>query len=197
MSISGLVKKPKKVFYGWWILLAGLISNMLSGGMYTYGFSAFFLPICNEFGWSRAVMSAPIGLSRLEGSLLGPVAGYLVDKFGPRKLMFIGVILVGTGFVFLSRMQSLPMFYLSFIFFKGLGSGLVGVAIMVAVVNWFKKRRALGLGITQGGYNVGAIAVPVVVWLIATRGWRNAALIIGLIMWTVQLPLSLILKTQS
>ena len=111
--------------------------------------------------------------------------------------MFIGVILVGTGFVVLSRMQSLPMFYLSFIFFKGLGSGLVGVAIMVAVVNWFKKRRALGLGITQGGYNIGAIAVPVVVWLIATRGWRNATLIIGLVMWTVQLPLSLILKTQS
>ncbi|MFC1957474.1 MFS transporter [Chloroflexota bacterium] len=194
VSISDEVKKPKKIFYGWWIVLAGMTNNFLSGSMFVYGFSAFFLPISQELGWKRAVMSAPIAISRLEGALLGPVEGYLVDKFGPRKLMFIGVLLVGTGFALISRIHSLAMFYLIFFLFKGLGAGLITVSIQVAIANWFRKRRGLGLGIALGGHNVGAMAVPAIVWLIATRGWRGAALIIGIIMWVVQLPLSLIMR---
>ena len=194
MSISGLLKRPKKTFYGWWIVLSGMISNMVSGAMYTYGFSAFFLPISNELGLTRAAMSAPIGISRLEGAFLGPLAGYLVDRFGPRKLMFIGAILVGTGFLLLSRMNSLAMFYVIFIVFKALGAGLIGISIQVAVVNWFRKRRGLGMGTALGGFNIGAMAVPAVVWLIAARGWRSAAAIIGAIMWAVQIPLSLLFR---
>ncbi len=194
MSTAGLLKRPKKVFYGWWIVLSGLIANFLSGAMYTYGFSAFFSPISNELGWKRAVMSAPLGLSKLEGALFGPLAGYMVDKFGPRKLMFIGVILVGTGYLILSRINSLAMFYLVFIFFYALGAGLVTTSQQVAVVNWFRKRRALALGILLGGFNVGAMATPAVVWLIAARGWRSAALIIGSIMLMVQIPLSRVLR---
>ncbi|MFC1988804.1 MFS transporter, partial [Chloroflexota bacterium] len=173
---------------------AGLLNNVISGGLYTYGLGAFFLPISNELGWSRAVMSAPIALSRLEGALIGPVQGYSVDKFGPRKLMFIGVILVGTGYVLMSQMNSLAMFYVAFIVFKALGAGFISVSISVAVVNWFRKRRGLTLGITKGGYNIGAMTIPGVVWLIATRGWRSAALIMGIIMWAVQIPLSLIMR---
>ncbi|MFC1991576.1 MFS transporter, partial [Chloroflexota bacterium] len=194
MSISGLLKRPKKVFYGWWIVLSGMANNFVGGAMYTYGFSAFFLPISNELGWQRAAISAPIALSRLEGALLGPVEGYFVDKFGPRKLMFIGAILVGTGFVLMSRMNSLAMFYVIFIVFKALGAGLIGISIQVAVVNWFRKRRGLGMSVALGGFNIGAMATPVVVWLIATRGWRSAAFIIGLIMWSVQIPLSLVMR---
>ncbi|MFC2005206.1 MFS transporter [Chloroflexota bacterium] len=194
MSTKGLLKRPKKIFYGWWIVLSGLTTNFLSGAMYIYGFSAFFLPISNELGWKRAVISLPIALSRLEGALFGPVEGYFVDRFGPRRLMFIGVILVGAGFLLLSRMNSLPVFYLVFIFFNALGAGLVTISIQVAVVNWFRKKRAMSMGITMGGYNVGAMATPVVVWLVATRGWRSAALIIGLIMWVVQVPFSLIMR---
>ena len=194
MSISGLLKRPKKAFYGWWIVLSGMISNMVSGAMYTYGLSAFFLPISNELGLTRAAMSAPIGISRLEGAFLGPLAGYLVDRFGPRKLMFIGAILVGTGFLLLSRMNSLAMFYVIFIVFKALGAGLIGISIQVAVVNWFRKRRGLGMGTALGGFNIGAMAVPAVVWLIAARGWRSAAAIIGAIMWAVQIPLSLLFR---
>ncbi|MFC1958606.1 MFS transporter [Chloroflexota bacterium] len=194
MNISRLLRSPKKVFYGWWIILSGMISNIFNGAMYTYGLSAFFLPISNEFGWKRAVMSAPIALSRLEGALIGPVEGYFADRFGPRKLILIGVILMGAGSVILSRMNSLAMLYLVFILCRGFGAGLVSISIQVAVVNWFRKRRALGMGITGGGYNVGAMVTPVVVWLIATRGWRGAALIIGLVTWVVQIPLSRVIR---
>ncbi len=139
-------------------------------------------------------MSAPIGVSRLEGALLGPVEGYMVDRYGPRKLMLLGAILVGTAFLLMSRMQSLLMFYLVFLFCLGLGHGVISVAIQVAVVNWFQKRRGLGMGISLGGVNLGAMATPVVVWLIATRGWRGATFVIGLIMWAVQIPLSLVMR---
>jgi MFS family permease len=110
--------------------------------------------------------------------------------------MFIGAILMGMGFILLSRLNSLLLFYAVFIIFKGIGSGLVIIAIQVALVNWFRKRRALSMGIALGGFNIGAMAVPVVVLFIASYGWRGAALIIGLTMLAVQIPLSFVLRRR-
>ena len=67
--------KPK-IFYGWWIVLAAIAAHALSGGFYFYGFSTFFLPLAQEFGWSRATISGAFSLSRVEGGLLGPLGGF-------------------------------------------------------------------------------------------------------------------------
>ena len=89
--------------------------SALSGGLNFYGFSAFFVPLSQEFGWSRTALSGVISLARLEGGFLGPIEGYLADRFGPRKVMFVGIPLMGTGFILLSQVQSLLAFYLVYI----------------------------------------------------------------------------------
>ncbi|MBI2873398.1 MAG: MFS transporter, partial [Chloroflexi bacterium] len=76
--------KRGRVFYGYWIVAAGMVLAAMNSVLYVYGFSAFFVPWRNTFGWSRALLGGVIGAARLEGGLLGPVAGWLVDRYGPR-----------------------------------------------------------------------------------------------------------------
>ena len=112
----------RRIFYGWWITVAGAIVLALSGGVWLYGFSAFFLPLTTAFGCTRAALSGAISLSRLEGGILGPIGGFFVDKLGPRKLMFFGITLWGTGFILLSRINSLMMFYVIVLAFLTIGA---------------------------------------------------------------------------
>ena len=115
-----------RIFYGWRIVSASFIAWALYGGFYFYGFSAFFMSLVNEFGWSRAALSGVFSLSRLEGGVLGPVGGFLVDKFGPRKMMILGITIMGIGFILLSRIDSLLTFSLVFILCIALG-GTLGI----------------------------------------------------------------------
>ncbi|MFC1936921.1 MFS transporter, partial [Chloroflexota bacterium] len=89
--------KPR-IFYGWWIVSATVVAFALSGGVILYGFSTFLMPLSKEFGWSRAAIAGAFSLSRVEGGLLGPIGGFLVDKYGPRKVMLFGITLTSAGF---------------------------------------------------------------------------------------------------
>ena len=79
------------IFYGWWILIAGTSIMTVVGTTNTYGLSLFFIPLITQFGWSRRPSPAPSPWPRLESGLIGPLEGLLVDRFGPRKMMLLGV----------------------------------------------------------------------------------------------------------
>ncbi len=106
--------KRSKVFYGWYIVGASLLITLYTGGVVHFGFTAVFEPIAEEFGWSYATISLASSLRGFEMGLLAPVAGFLVDRWGPRKLIFGGSILICLGFWLLSRVSSLAMFYRAF-----------------------------------------------------------------------------------
>ena len=99
--ISRVRAKGKKAFYGWRVVAAGFIINAFGVGTFFYGMSTFFTPMEREFGWSRTVLSGAFSLSRLEGGIEGPIAGWLTDKFGARKMLLIGAAIAGAGFVML------------------------------------------------------------------------------------------------
>ena len=99
MLIQNTGGKISKVFYGWWIVTASGVINAFGGGVYFYGFSVFFLPIKQALTLSSASTSLVFSLSRAEGAIEGPLAGYLVDRCGPRKMITIGVVIVAIGYV--------------------------------------------------------------------------------------------------
>jgi len=107
--------RERKVFYGWWIVGAAAVLNIFAGGTFIYGFTVFFNPIRSTFGWSATVTSVAFTLQRFEAGVLEAVAGFLVDKVGPRKLMLGGWSVVGLGFLLMSRINSLWAFYGSFL----------------------------------------------------------------------------------
>lgn len=186
--------KPK-IFYGWWIAVGAAIAHGMSGGFYAYGFSTFFMPLVEEFGWSRTLVSAAFSLSHIEGGLLGPIGGFLIDKFGPKKIMILGVTVMGVGYLWLSQIDSLVAFYLAFILFIATGATIgLQQCGLVATANWFVRKRGTAMGIVLTGVGLGGTVVPLLGWLVAHYSWRPAAIITGLLVFIIGIPVALVLR---
>ena len=195
MNLDALFKRPKRIFYGWWVVLGAALSQAVMAGVYYYGFGAFFDSLVREFRCTRAVLSGAFSLARLEAGVLGPIEGLLVDKFGPRKIMLVGVFLMGTGFVLLSRVSSIIEFYLVFVLMVALGSGLgFHTPLFTAVGNWFVRRQGIAFGLHQSGMGLGGLLVPLLSRLIAQHGWRMAVQTIGITIPAFTIPIALIMR---
>jgi len=186
--------RRRKIFYGWWIALSGAVLNVINGGTFIYGFTTFFNPIRQTFGWSAAVTSVAFTLRGLETGFLDPVVGILVDKFGPRKLMVPGWIVAGLGFILMSRIDSLWTFYASFVVVAtGLTFGTF-IVINAAVANWFVRKRSRALTLMYVGFGVSGVLVPALAWSISQFGWRETTIYVGIFLWLVGIPLSLVMR---
>ena len=186
--------KPPRVFYGWWVVFACFVIALYMSGVVFYGFTAIFEPIADEFGWSYTQISIAASIRGLEAGLLAPFVGLLVDRWGPRRLIFGGVVFIGLGLMLLSQSTSLGVFYAAFILMS-LGIGSCGLSVtVVAVANWFRKRVGLATGIMICGYGSSGLLVPVMVKLIDAYDWRTTVFILSLGMLVICLPLSLLVR---
>jgi MFS family permease len=186
----------KKVFYGWWIVLTCFIISLYVGGIIFYSFTAFFEPLVEEFGWSYTQISFAISLRGLEMSIFAPLLGFLVDRFGSRKLIFCGTITVGFGLILLSITQSLAMFYGSFLLLCFGAGGCASIVFMTAAANWFNKNVGKAFAILTCGFGAAGLTVPLVVRLIDLYHWRTTLIILGLGMWIMGIPLSFVIRDK-
>ncbi|MBA7647094.1 L-lactate transporter [subsurface metagenome] len=186
----------KRIFYGWWIVLACFFIGLYVGGVVFYGFTAFFEPIREEFGWSYTQISFAASLRGLEMGFIAPLVGFLVDRFGSRKLILYGTITVGLGLISLSLTQSLAMFYGSFLLVAFGAGGCTVVVTMSAVANWFHKKVGIALGVMASGVGASGFFVPLIVWLIDVYGWRTTLIILGMGMWALGIPLSFVIRDR-
>lgn len=188
---------PNKLFYGWYIVAASVVMNAYITVAFGLGFNVFFLPILTEFGWSRALTSGAFSLRSLESGLLAPIIGFLVDRWGPRSIIFIGVFLVGTGMIMMAYIESLWGFYAAFLIAALGGSGAGhGVSWVVAVAKWFNRMRGRALGIAMLGPVIGGPLLFTIAMLDQYFGWRIATLILGIGVWIIGLPLALVARTE-
>jgi len=179
----------------WWLVIAGCITHAVNTGFAYFGMSAFFPPFEREFGWSRTAISGAFSLARIEAGLLGPIEGYFVDRVGPRRIMYIGIVICGLGFFSLSLVNSLPMLYVSIVLGIVLGSSLgYHMPISLLIAKTFRERRSLAFGIFRMGPGISGPLVPFVGWIVATWGWRSAAVISGVILLAVSLPIAYLIN---
>jgi MFS family permease len=185
-----------RLFYGWIIVAAGVITQFFQG-ITSQGFTTYLDLLQKDFGWSKAVLAGPRSISSVESSVLGPISGWSVDKFGPRRMVAIGVFIMGSGFILFGSTNSLWMYYLSNIIIA-LGVAFEGLVIMsVAVNNWFRRRRAIAQSVMFVGYSLaGVIGIPLLVFSQTTLGWRNSAVACGIFIWAVGFPCSLLIRTK-
>lgn len=190
----GTRRRVQRVFYGWWIVAAGFALQVLHGGLLFHGFTVYFVPLQAEFGWTRALLSSGFSLTRLESGILGPLQGWAVDRLGPRRIVIVGILIFGGGFVLFGGIQSIFMFFVAFVL-MALGSSLGGfLAVSATVTNWFARKRATAMGIAMTGMGVGGLLVPGLAWSMTTFGWRPTAVASGLIIWLVGIPAALLLR---
>ena len=187
------LKRPN-IFYGWYLVAICVVIIMYTGGIAHFGFTAVFDSIETEFGWSRAQISLAASLRGFEMGLLAPLIGVLVDRWGPRRLIFIGSFFVFFGFLALSKVNSLPAFYGAFALIAIGMSTTSGTVLLTAITNWFRVRANLATGIVVSGFGMGGTLVPVITRLIDSFQWRTAMLIAGIGSLVVVLPLSFLVR---
>ena len=190
-----VARRQPRIFYGWWIVLAGTVIMALMGAFSYYGFGVFFNPIVEHFGWSATALALALSLARLEGGIMAPIMGYLIDRLGPRKLMLVGILASGTGYLLLSQTSSMVYFYIVFILLvQGGASAGMGNAPMTAVANWFQRRRATAMGVMNLGISIGGLMARPLADFITVFGWRWALAMAGITIWVVGIPLALVVR---
>jgi MFS family permease len=175
----------------WWLVIAGCITHAVNTGFCYFGLSAFFPSFEREFGWSRTAISGAFSLARVESGMLGPIEGYIVERVGPQRVMYIGIIVCALGYFSLSYVNSLPMLYLAIVVGIVLGSSLgYLVPISVLIAKAFREKRSLAFGIFRTGPGISGALVPVIGSMIVAWGWRTAAMTSAGVLLVVGLPLA-------
>ena len=170
-----------RLFYGW-IVVAAAFVVMLVGFGSAYTFAAFFPSLQEAFGASRGDVSLVFSLAGFLYFALGPLAGALADRHGPRLPIGLGVGLLAAGLVLAGQAGSLMQVYVAYGIGVGLGVGLSYVPAVGAVQPWFARRRAQASGYAVAGIGVGTLLMPpFAVELIAAFGWRGAYLALGVL----------------
>jgi len=191
------MQQPKRIFYGWWIVLAAFLALTFTSMTGGYGFSLFYKRLIDHFGWTRTGLAGAISLSRLEAGVLGGIEGFLVDRYGPTRIILLGIILSSIGMIWLSVIDSLLEFYLVFILLVTVGRSLSAmVAIDTTVANWFIRRRGTAFGILRTAVAVGAAGVIVVSWFINEFGWRSAFVATGIGILLIGIPTAFVMKPR-
>ena len=191
----------KSIFYGWWIAGIALAINTLVSGP-VYGGAGLWIDALElDFGWSRTQLAIAFSLGQLEGSFASPIVGYLIDKFGGRKVIVIGAFFTAAGFFILSETRPVSaditnwfdpiVFYLAYVVVMmgvSLGSW---IPTNVVINSWFDRRRSLALSIGAVGFSLGTFAiVPILAHLISPEvlGWKNTSLCLGVVFVLLSIP---------
>ena len=190
-----------QVFYGWWLVgLSGFIAVVATVPLF-HAMSVWAVALQREFDWTRTQLGFALTFTRVEGGLMGPVEGYLTDRFGTRRMVFIGLVVLGGAFLFFAQIENLWMFYLAYILMS-LGQGLGHwIPLMTLLNRWFARRRAMAVGWSNVGSRFGAlILVPVIAWAVDPDhdrlGWRMTATILGVFILVVAGPLSRMIRNS-
>jgi len=184
----------KKIFYGWWIVMATSLIHFWGAGTFFYSFTAFFNPIINEFGWSYTATSIAAALRSVEGGIASPLIGFATDRYGSKKLLVTGAVLSGFGFILFSRISSLWSFYSVFILLSVGVSLLFPIPGWTAVANWFVKSRGMAMGILSGAIGMGGMLIYLINWFLENFGWRSTLVIIGVGFWVITIPCAFIVR---
>ncbi len=168
--------------------------QFLISATYWRGFQAFFDPIVTTFGWSRGATAAAVSLQRVEGGILSPFVGPLILRYGPRKVMLLGIAVTGSSFIILSHVTALWQFYVAMALLT-FGMSLGTFIVLVSTVsNWFIKRRARAVAILMSFSALGGLTVPILVTSIDSFGWRSVLVMIGIAIWVVGFPSAMVMR---
>ena len=188
--LPALFGSNRKVFYGWYIVAAGLIINMLISGLTMNAFGFYAAALKDEFAWSATIFGVAAAVTRVESGLLGPIQGWMIDRYGPRWMIRLGITTTGLGMILFGILWD-EISFIGFYILLSVGTSIGGfMTVSVAVVTWFERKRSRAIGFMSMGFTFGAIVSIGVGTLILDLGWRETSYASGAFLLVVGWALS-------
>jgi MFS family permease len=163
-----------------------------------YSYSVFLVALVGHFGWSRSVTAGAMSVFILVHGSFGPIAGRLVERFGPRRLMLVGSLVMASGLALTSLVQTWWQLYLSYGVLTAIGLGACGwVPSVILAEKWFPNRVGTALGIVTAGIGVGILGVvPLTNFLVEAFDWRRAFQVLAVLVAVVIAPAALFILRE-
>ncbi|MEI6664634.1 MAG: MFS transporter [Chloroflexota bacterium] len=169
-----------RAFYGWYITGAGALNNFVLSAITFWGFGIFVHPLREEFGWSSALVAAGFSIRSFQQGFLAPFVGVLIDRFGPRKMVFVGTVFFAAGFFMFAVMNSIWTYFAASMLIA-LGASIGSFTSFTSVLmRWFVRKRGRAMGMLNSGNGAGYFLVPLLAYAVTHYGWRQALVMCGI-----------------
>lgn len=184
--------------YGYRLAVLAFLLGLLSGAMYAYSRGVLVRDQIEDFGASRTQISLAFTAVQIVGTLFAPVLGYLVDRYPLRRIMALGAVWLGVGFLAMSQAGTLFQFAVLISVFVSLGTNGIGTLPNTRMmVEWFDRNRGLALAVAIMGYSTaGVVTPPVALYMVKTIGWRHTYVVFAGLCLLVVLPLIVLFVRQ-
>ena len=170
--------------------------QLLLGTLLLQSFGLYIAVLSEEMGWSKTTLSGAAAMQSMEAAVIGPLLGWMMDRFGPQLIVRWGIVIFSLGLLLLSQVGSVSTFYASAVL-MAIGASLAGYfPLSVAIVQWFEKYRARALSFMSLGLAMGGLVVPALAWFMQHFGWRSTAAATGVLALVVGLPLARMIRRR-
>ena len=187
-------RRLRGAYYGWWVLAASVVSVALAAGLSFWSFGLYIDPLEREFGWSRWAISGGFSIALLMGAFASPLIGRGVDRFGPRRVVFVGALLTAASFLLLATTTELWQWFVYQAITAVFRNMMFFIPFQTLVVRWFDRRRGLAVGILGTGFSMGGfVVVPLLRAVIDAVQWEGSFVVSAILIAGVVAPLSLLL----
>lgn len=184
------------LYFGWRMIAIGAVLRIMGGGLYFYGFSVFLLPLGRDLDLNRAATSLVFSLARAQGAFEAPIAGYYMDRYGPRPAMVIAILSAGIGHMLLAGVDSYVTLLIVYMGVVSLAfhAGVMDAPMLIANT-WFVRQRTMAMALISGSIGIGGfIFTPALSAAVHSFGWRQAAFGCGVVFIVIGLPLALLVR---
>ncbi|MCH8893456.1 MAG: MFS transporter [Chloroflexi bacterium] len=183
-------------FYGWTILFAAGSSMVVRNAAASLTLAVFIFPMSEDLGWSRTLIAGAASLGGLVATVASPVVGWALDRYGARVILTGSVLILGLSTMSLAWATTPIAFYLAYATGRVLFSSPMNIGSSVVVSRWFIRRRGRATGILFLSHSLGMITFPLIAGLVIKyRGWEDAWIVLGVLVWVLALgPVSLLVR---
>ncbi|RIH82654.1 Oxalate:formate antiporter [Calidithermus terrae] len=185
----------RRVFYGWVVVAVAVLATLVAAGIRSVP-GALLVPLEQDLGWSKTTLSVAVSIGLVLFGLGGPFSGYLMDRYGPRRITLFGLLLMSLSMAGSALMTQVWQLNLIWGVVSGVGTGVVGSVLGATVANrWFIRQRGLVVGIFGGATSAGQlIFIPALVAWATGLGWREASWIMAGVALAVTVPVLLLMR---
>lgn len=186
----------QRIYYGYWIVVAGFITQFIAVGMTNYIVGSFLIPMTEEFGWTRAEFSLSRSIGQLVLACTGFVIGSYIDRYGGRRFIIAGAIILSSATYSLAYIETLTQWLLLNGLILTAGAAMIGnLVINVTLGKWFVERRGRVVALAGMGISLSGIILPMMVtWMVDEFGWRESWKLLGIAAGLVSLPMAFIMR---